>query len=91
MVDDEFFLSAEFIRRLRAVGWRVVLPHDRNFSAAQERCPPEKTENPPIKVGAQSLRHQLRVETRNMKFRVLRHQLRAKARSMDDLFLRWRR
>ena len=26
-----FFLSAEFIRRLRVVNWRVVLPHDRKF------------------------------------------------------------
>jgi len=35
------FLSAEFIRRLKVVDWRVVLPHDRNFrqrrSAALQR------------------------------------------------------
>jgi len=41
VVDDEFSLSAEFIRRLGAVDWKVVLPHDRNFKRQQKRCPPE--------------------------------------------------
>ncbi len=35
------FLSAEFIGHLGVFDWRVVLPHDRNFSAVQEHCPPE--------------------------------------------------
>ncbi len=44
----------------------------------------------PTKVGAQFLRHQLRVKTRSMKFRVLHHQLWAKARSMERKFLAFR-
>jgi hypothetical protein len=38
VVDDEFFLSAEFIRRKILEG---ASPDAPNFSAVQEHCPPE--------------------------------------------------
>jgi len=44
----------------------------------------------PTKVGAQLFRHQLRVKTRSMKFRVLPHQLQAKARSVGGGILTFR-
>ncbi len=43
-------------------------------------------ENSPTKVGAQVLRHQLRVKTRSMKFCVLRQQLRTEACGIGSEF-----
>jgi len=45
------------------------------------RCYLRHSNFSPTKVGAQFLRHQLRVKTRSMKFRVLCYQLRAEARN----------
>jgi|GEM_PF-1028528 len=49
------------------------------FLARQEPRPPKIS---PIKVGAQMLRHQLRVKTRSMNDFGLRHQLWTEVRSM---------
>jgi len=38
---EKLLNAAGFIRVLEVLGWRVMPPHDRDFSAAQERCPPE--------------------------------------------------
>ena len=75
MVDDEFFLSAELIRRLAI--WEGEPPGEPNpFPTCRFadfticRNPGSAVASPsqdlPTKVGAHVLRHQLRVKTRSM-------------------------
>ncbi len=89
------FLSAEFIRHLVFVNWRVVLPHDRNFrqcsstalqktirqSLLANRCRFGSAGASPSHFPRPSPLAPLKVGAQ-----VSCHQLRTKVRSMDDSF-----